>query len=125
MKKTFNDPLFNMFEKLLEPTYVKFNSELPKTNFQKTETEYLLRFALPGLQKDQLKITTKEDMITISYENKKESEKLEFVDSFERTYRLPENVNQTNINALMENGVLEIRLPFEKKKPSERLISIV
>ena len=116
----FKDPLFNTLDSFFET---------PRTNNQtkisKTDEDYQIHLAVPGLTKDDLTISTKEGMITISYKKEETDDKLySFISSFRKSYYIPDDVDEKHITGSVENGVLEIILPKSKKKSSERLISL-
>jgi HSP20 family molecular chaperone IbpA len=46
------------------------------------------------------------------------------VGSFVKSYDIPEDVKERDIEGKVENGVLELILPIDKKKTIERLISL-
>lgn len=120
MIKLFNDPFFTAFDKALEN---KFLSS-PETNIQKTDDEYVVSISVPGLTKDDLKISIKDSILKISYEKTENDKKIYFIESFVKTYSIPENVKERDIEGRVENGVLTLSLPLDKKKPVERLISL-
>jgi HSP20 family protein len=116
----FKDPLFNTLDTFFET---------PRTNntpkISKTDEDYQIHLAVPGLTKDDLTISTKEGMITISYKREESDDKLySFISSFRKSYYIPDDVDEKHITGSVENGVLEIILPKSKKKSSERLISL-
>ena len=89
----------------------------------KTDDEnYSILVAVPGLSKEDMKISVKDKLIHISYEGQEKD--LGFVDKFKRSYTVPEDVEEKSISAKVENGILEILLPKNKKKVTERLIAI-
>ena len=99
-----------------------FNPEETKIN--KTETEYKIQISVPGLTKDDLKILVKEGVLKISFEKEETNEKNQFVSNFMRFYDIPDDVKEKDIEGKVENGVLELTLPIDKKKSIERLISL-
>jgi HSP20 family molecular chaperone IbpA len=46
------------------------------------------------------------------------------VESFKKYYTLPDDSDEKNITAKVENGILETVLPKSKKKQIERLITV-
>ena len=95
------------------------------------EGDVVLRVELPGVSKDQLEIQVEGDQLTIRGEKKderssEEGAKLYFRElsygSFERTFRLPEDLRRDAIKASFRDGVLELTLPLQK--PESRKISI-
>ena len=96
----------------------------PETNITKTETEYSVSISVPGLTKDNLKISTKEGILKIIYEKQEGDKTRHFVGSFVKSYNIPDDVKEKDIVGKVENGILEITLPIDKKKSLERLISL-
>lgn len=120
MIKLFNDPFFTAFDRALEN---KFLSS-PETNIQKNNDEYLVSISVPGLTKDDLKISIKDNVLKISYEKNESENNHYFISSFVKSYTIPEGVKEKDIEGKVENGVLTLTLPLEKKKQVERLISL-
>jgi HSP20 family protein len=112
----FKDPFFTGFD-------TKGFLSTPETNINKTETEYTISISVPGLTKDDIKILTKEGKLKISFENQEESLNY-FVSSFVKSYVIPDDVKDKDITGKVENGVLTLTLPIDKKKSLERFISL-
>lgn len=117
-----NDPFIRFvdefFESKTEPTQSGF------VNVHKSEDDkgYELKFIVPGLTKNDVTIIIEEDLLKVSYE--KPEDLKGFVGSFERTYSLPDDINDKKIEAKVENGILGVKIPKMKKKNSQRTISI-
>ena len=117
----FKDPFFNTFDKVFDEAYIRANNRI-NSNVSTTDEGYKVLLSVPGLSKDDVKISLKESILTISYE--KEGDEFSFVGSFKKSYNVPDDVDEKNINGTVENGVIEIILPKSKKKSVERLISL-
>lgn len=117
----FKDPFFNTFDKVFDEAYLRANNKL-NSNITTTEDGYRVQLSVPGLSKDDVKISLKESKLTISYE--KVGDEFTFIDSFKKSYSVPEDVDEKNITGSVENGVIEIVLPKSRKKSVERLISL-
>jgi HSP20 family protein len=115
----FKDPFFEAIDRVLDTP--RFNNN-PQTKISKTETEYTISISVPGLTKDDLKILTKEGTLKISYEKQEETQL--FVPNFVKSYTIPDDVKDKDIVGKVENGVLTLTLPIDKKKSLERLISL-
>jgi HSP20 family protein len=109
----FKDPFFQGFESAFDTS--KF-LKTPETRVQKNETEYNVSISVPGLTKEDLKISTKEGILRISFEKEEKDERNHFT--------IPDDVKEKDIVGKVENGVLELILPIDKKKSIERLISL-
>lgn len=118
----FKDPLFDVFDKVFETSYV--GTSVPQVNISKTENDYKVLMSIPGLTKEDIKITTKDSVLTISFETEEKTDKTRFVSSFRKSYTLPDDVKEKDIVGKVENGILELTLPKDKKKSLERLISL-
>jgi HSP20 family protein len=117
----FKDPFFQGFESVFETSkYLKS----PETRIRKTETEYVVLMSVPGLTKEDLKISTKEGILKISFEKEESDDSVYFTSSFVKSYNIPDDVKEKDIVGKVENGILELTLPIDKKKSIERQISL-
>jgi HSP20 family protein len=89
---------------------------------------YTVKMELPGVNKDEVKITLESNILTIRGEKKQEKEtkkenyhRIErSYGSFERSFTLPTSVKSDKIDAAYNNGVLQITLPkVEEAKPKQ------
>ena len=119
MKNYFKDPFFQALDGVFE----NFGSIItPQTRINKTDDDYVISIALPGLTKDDINIVIVDGLLNVSYEK---SEKSTFIETFKKSYRIPEKVNIDEIDAKVLNGVLEVTLPITKIKTStERKVNI-
>jgi HSP20 family molecular chaperone IbpA len=46
------------------------------------------------------------------------------MNSFTKSYSLPDDVKEKDVEGKVENGILVLTLPLDKKKPLERVISL-
>lgn len=78
-------------------------------------TEFGARIILvvPGLDKDDLKITTEDERLTVSGVNKENSE-TKVLPDFKESFYVGREIDMNNISASLKNGVLLINL--QKKK---------
>ena len=111
---------------------VKANATAPAINVFETEKEYKIELAAPGMTKEDFNVHIDEDNnLVISmekkFENKEEDKKdgrylrREFSYSkFQQTMILPDDVDKEQIEACVENGVLNIELPKFKEQEKEK-----
>jgi HSP20 family protein len=94
---------------------------MPAANIKETEKNYEVELAAPGYDKGDFNVSIEDGLLTISGERKNESEskeenytRKEFeCSTFSRSFALPANTNEEDINAKYEGGVL--RLTIAKK----------
>jgi HSP20 family protein len=124
MKTMYKDPIKEMLDTFFE-TKSFYNRNTKQTDVIYNDDNYLIYLAVPGLSKDDIKIGIKDSFLTISYEKEKMDESnYSFINSFKKTYSLPDDVDEKNITGKVENGVVELTIPKTKKKSIERFISL-
>jgi len=98
----------------------------PAVDVVENKDNYVLNAELPGINKDDVKITLENNVLTIRGEKKNEFEKKEGnyhrvernYGSFERSFTIPGTVKADNIDAQYKDGVLTLTLPkAEEAKP--------
>ena len=92
-----------------------------------------VKVELPGMNKDDIKVTIKNNMLRLSGERKQEEETTEktfhrierYFGKFSRTIQLPADIDADKIKAQYKDGVLNITLPKPKSmKPKEIEIEV-
>ena len=127
--------LSDFFNEDFFPTMHRNTSSLPSVNIREDEKAFYLELAVPGMDKKDLRIEVKDDVLTISSEHKEERDqdldgyrRREFsYSSFCRSFYLPEDVNGEKIGASYKDGILNVEIPKleeEKKKEKIRSVSI-
>ena len=104
----------------------------PSINVVENNDHYLLEVAIPGLNKNDIELKLENGLLRISAERKEEKEdsaerytRREFgYASFQRTMKLPENVDEAKISATSKNGVLNIKLPKTEVTETVKTIEI-
>lgn len=114
----------------------RVGTSIPAVNIKEDAENFVVEVAAPGKSKEDFKIELDNDVLTISAEEKKESETTEkegkytrrefSYSTFRRAFSLPESVDSSKIGASYTNGVLEISLPKreEAKVQAKRMIEI-
>lgn len=118
------DRYFESFfgDSLLTPA-TRLVNHLPAVDIRETENGYLLEMDLPGFDEKNLEIHV--DGASLSIASKQESAKEEKnggtyilrerrLNSFSRSFKLPENADPENVNASFRNGILSLDI---KKRP--------
>lgn len=96
----------------------------PPLNVWQTEHELFVEAELPGVAQDHLEISVLGGQLTLRGERQPSAEQQTWhrreraFGAFERTLRLPTDVDADKVEATLEHGVLTIRLPkAEAAKP--------
>jgi len=104
----------------------------PSVNTREGEYAYHIDVDLPGVKKEDIKVDIKDGQLTISGERnfKKEVKEEDYYKvetsfgKFSRSFNLPDNADVENINALTDNGVLEVVIPKVDDKVNTRSIEV-
>lgn len=117
-----------LFDTFLRPDYATGIRQAPPMELTESENESVLVMELPGVAKEDVKVTVEEGVLSISGERKapavpengrwlrNESASGAFV----RTIELPHPVDAAKIAAELKNGLLRVVLPkAEQARPRE------
>lgn len=115
----FSQLVNELFDQFSVPAFRSFSGSLPAANVAEDDTQFSLELSAPGFTKEEIGLSVNEDVLTISGEKKSETKeetkkysRREFTQqSFQRSFTLPENVDQEKIGAKFENGILLVNLP--------------
>jgi HSP20 family protein len=119
----YKTPFDKIVDSILTSGVESANNEVLSSNLKTTDTEYRLQISVPGLTKEDIKTSIKEGVLTIQYDGLS-SEDFSFVKKFKKSYNIPDDCDDKNIAGKVENGVLELVFPKQKKKNTERSISL-
>ena len=114
------------------------NYSTPRMNIMETKDNYKLELSIPGLTKDDVKLSidTEGNLVvemTKETKNEKKNEEMRYlrhefsVEHFRQTVMLPEDIHKEQISAKVENGILDIVIPkvtVEEKKQTVQTIEI-
>lgn len=104
----------------------------PAVNIQEDEEGFIVELAVPGLKKEDFKVEMDNKLLKISGEKKDEKEekrekysRKEFsYQSFQRSFTLPDTVDEAKIRANYQEGVLTLQIPKKeeaKAKPARTI----
>lgn len=130
---SFNREIDTMFDKLMRGGTADDGSFdvshwMPVVDVEERDDDYQVKVELPGVDKDDVKITMQDNILTIRGEKKQENESKSSnyhrversYGSFQRSFTLPTSVKHDKIEASYKDGVLTIALPkAEEAKPKQ------
>ena len=103
---------------------------LPSVDINETKGKIIVKVELPGLEGKDISVSLTDTLLTIKGEKKQESEEKDaarhvverYYGAFERSFRLPAEINDKKVEAAFDKGVLTVTLPklaTSKKKEIE------
>ena len=135
-RMTNSSPVFGLrreIDKLFDDAFTRDGySWTPAVDIKETEGELTLELELPGLKPENVEITAENGILTIRGEKRserKEDDQSRYhvvertYGSFMRTFQLPQGVDDNQIAAEFENGILSLRIP-KTALPQPRRIQI-
>lgn len=95
----------------------------PAVDIVETNNEYNIKAEIPGVKKEDVKVSVENGLLTIRGERKLEKEEKDkryhrverFYGTFTRSFSLPENVDETKVLAEFKDGMLNVHLPKSEK----------
>ena len=105
----------------------------PLADITEDDKEYIIKAELPDVNKEDVKVTVENGVLTISGERKfeKEEKKKKYhriersYGSFVRSFTLPDHADASKVKAEFKNGMLTVRVPkSEKAKPKQIEVNV-
>ena len=111
---------------------MEYSNLNPAVNIKESDKSYCLEIAAPGLNKDNIEVSYENKILSIEVVNSNkdlntEYNRFEFdYNSFKRSFKLPDSIDLSKIDASYLNGVLSISLPKKKEAQTQpkKLIKI-
>ncbi|MHB0926943.1 MAG: Hsp20/alpha crystallin family protein [Gallionellaceae bacterium] len=105
----------------------------PFVDISETDSAYLIKGEIPGVKKEDVKVTIQDGMLTIQGERRQEKEekgkKFHRIEcsygSFARSFRVPSDADESSVKAEFKDGMLNVTLAkSEKAKPKSINVSV-
>ncbi len=125
------DPLFDAFIGM--PIETKKGNRLMKTDIEEKADKYIVNVEMPGIKKENVKVSLNDGTLKVSYkqtENENDHDekhhylrKERFFSEGERSFYLGD-VDNSKVDAHLENGVLNVVVPKAIKDDNTKYIDI-
>lgn len=122
LSEIFNNEFLSGFWKMFAT-----ESNFPRADVFKNQTEIIVLMEIPGLNKDDIKLTVLGNRLRIKgvvrhpYPNHTSVTAERFYGPFERTIQLPEIVSGEGVSAKFNNGLLEVRLRRDLRAAAQNI----
>lgn len=95
----------------------------PRYKARRTDEGLEVAFELPGVEPDKANISVESDLLKVSGERAELGKEGSI--EFERTLRVPDDLDASRIEANLKHGLLSVRIPkIKKKEPKQIAIAI-
>jgi len=127
-------PMWSLFDDFMDKFFnedLTENSRIMAVDVLENDKNYEIKANLPGISKDKVSISIKENQLIISasHEVSKEEKQKDtiirserFSGSYQRSISLPDNCDTENIKAKLDNGVLSLNIPKKEPIPKKEII---
>lgn len=89
------------------------------------EDSYTVQVMVPGFSKEELKVSIKDNILTVSGERGKDESYEDnsefFSEKCERKIALNDDIDYQNVKVDLKNGILNVRLPKEESKSKKAI----
>lgn len=101
----------------------------PRVDIAETDKEFIIKAEIPEVKKQDVKVTVESGVLTVRGERRQEKEEKEkkfhkierYYGSFTRKFTLPDNVDETKIEALFKDGMLNLHIPKATEAMSKKI----
>jgi len=125
----------DVFESVFNDSHLtdRLVSRVPAVNISESDANFQIELAVPGLNKEDFKISVDKNILNISAEKKNENNqdgkkfsKREFsYTSFTRSFTLPDTIDHSKIDAAYVDGILKLTVAKkEEAKVQSREIAV-
>ena len=127
MYSPFEDSFFGMKK---NPLYGKHAKNLMKTDVRETEDGYEVDMDLPGFKKDEVTVELNDGYLTVSTNKSLDKDSKDnkgkylrqerYAGSMSRSFYVGDEVNEKDVHAKFEDGILKLTLPKKDTKAVEQ-----
>ena len=118
IKRFDMDELFSAFLFPSPPPKEAANIRVPLCDFEDTTDSFIITMELPGVKKEDIKVTLNNNILSLTAQRKTEKEEKSKnfhhsernYSSFQRTFELPSNVICDSIDAQFSDGLLNLTI---------------
>lgn len=135
MEDQFGRLMENMFQDFFAPLagssrWTEEGTITPRLDVKETEKTYEIQADMPGVKKEDVKVSIEHDRVTIEAEcrtanEQREGENVVYSErsarKFMRSFMLPTEVDDATAQARLEDGVLHLSLPKKQGSEARRL----
>lgn len=117
--------LFDALDDLFKPVFYE-NQNGMKTDIKETQSSYVMEVEVPGFKKEDIKVSLEDGYLTVCCSKVKTEEekndqssryvRKEISESCQRSYYVGEEIEEENIKAKYENGILTLTVPKVQPK---------
>ena len=124
----------SIFDDVFGDVFEKANTDVMKTDVKEVGDNYLLDIAVPGYDKENIKLELERGYLTVTatqnkednVEDKKEKyiRRERYYGKCSRTFYVGDNVTEEDVKANYKNGILTITVPKVSKIDNKKIIEI-
>lgn len=124
----------SIFDDVFGDVFEKANTDVMKTDVKEVGDNYLLDIAVPGYDKENIKLELERGYLTVTATQNKEDDvedkkekyirRERYYGKCSRTFYVGDNVTEEEVKANYKNGILTITVPKVSKIDNKKIIEI-
>jgi HSP20 family protein len=125
------EEFFNDFNRLSSPLLSETMRAnlLPRLNISETDSKYFIEAELPGVKQNDVELKLDNNILIIKGNAEETTENKErnyfmrerYHGSFQRSLKLPNNINEDDINATFKDGILNIEITKKLENSTKKI----
>jgi len=125
----YGESIGDAFDRMMEGFYG--STRIPSVDISENEKEFMVKAEIPGIDPSTVNLYVENHALHITHEEKQEDEKAaegkkyimreRHIASFERSFSLPEDVDEEAIEAGCKDGVLTVTIPKKAKAEPKKI----
>ena len=125
------EEFFNDFNRLSSPLLSETMRAnlLPRLNISETDSKYFIEAELPGVKQNDVELKLDNNILIIKGKAEESTENKErnyfmrerYHGSFQRSLKLPNNINEDDINATFKDGILNIEITKKLENSTKKI----
>ena len=125
--KNTNNGHVNAWDNLIDSIFngKSFDNVPAPSNILSDDKHVEIHLQAPGINKEDIDINVKDGILEVSYDGVQEDKSFVqqqiFKDGFYNKFKLSKDLDHKNIEASMDNGILEISIKRKKSLPKSRI----
>ncbi len=137
---SFTDSIVEALDKSFSPDFNVYTgtkglrSKMPSVDIRELDSAYVMEADLPGFSENEIDISLKDRVMTLSSihseeneEEKKDDEKQSYImkerslSQFIRKFSLPDDIEEEEVSANFKNGVLTVNIPKRAERQAKKI----
>ena len=125
---TFHGGIFDILKEFAYPGRMQglglFSGSLANYSTEESETDHVIKVALPGHNKESVKVTMENGRLDIEARVEEHTPSTELIDEHSFAFKVPKTCDPNSVEASIQDGILTIRIKKVEETPGSEKTEI-